>query len=99
MSAYMYNKCLQLVPKIVSTLVHNEKEIDEYLETVTYYYKDGTVQSVDEFEIGELVLLDHVKRAKRMGFDIAYDDYGVYITRNFDDGRKIIATYTPTYSD
>ena len=99
MSIYMYNKCLELIPKMVDTLVHNEKEIDEYLETVTYYYKDGKEQSVDTFEVGELVMLDHVKRAKRAGFDISYDDFGVYVTRHFDDGRKIIATYKPIYSE
>ena len=64
-------------------------------ETVYEISQSGVVYSKSEFVIDETDLLDHIRRAKRMGLEIEASETQVTVTRTLSDGRRYKAVYIP----
>lgn len=99
MSAYIYQKCLDLVPDIVARLAKEEGvELNVEMQ-VDYFTKWGSVWSHDRHVISDTELLRHIDKAKRMHCEVTFteteEDDIITVKRTLSNGEWIIATYKP----
>ena len=99
MSAYSYQKCLDLVPDIVARLAKEEGVELNVEMVVEYFTKWGSVWSKDRDIISDTEMLRHIEKAKKMHCEVTFteteEDDIITVKRTLSNGEWIIATYKP----
>lgn len=93
----LMQKVLDKIPDLAAELRQYYGEDVDIEEVVERYTQSGKLWTTDRFIIGELVLVQHLRTAKRIGCEIIVNDgdpWEVVVKRTLSNGEYILAHYS-----